>query len=191
MVDPSAEAPNTVEFHGSHGTTISSWEAISRTRRFEIGKGGRRGPGIYFWRRSRRWKELAERWYHQARAQGRYADQHDVRGCVIYVVARTDESRFLDLCDPEAVDAIDALAAVSRIDLWNTKAAANTYVMYVRKVEEKLGHPIGAFEAEVSPPDRDYYPDGKGHPFLALGLPRCYVVLDPAIIAEFRMEGIN
>ena len=179
-----------IECRGAHGTSRSRGEEIGRSG-FQSGRYGRRGPGVYLWRESRRSTELATRWYYQARTEGRYAGDRNDLGSVIYATARTVESRFLDLSEPEAIDEVDALAASANVDLWNTREIAGLYARYIRQIEGILGHRIDVFETVVSGPKPVYYPDGKGHPYLALGLPRCYVVVETSILSIDRSGEIN
>jgi hypothetical protein len=145
---------------------------------FSLGA-GRRGRGVYFWRKSRKWMELARGWYRRKYSEGEYEGDPNPLGVVILAVARVPENGYLDLSDQDAKDGIDEIADRIGIDKNDQRQIAATYERFIEEVEREIGNRIEIFEVEVAPPGPDFCPD---YSIQLSGAPRCYVVRNPRAI---------
>jgi hypothetical protein len=175
----------TIDYHGSHGTTRSRSEVIQQ-KGFAVGRHpGRKGRGVYLWRKSRKWRELAIGWYRQAFSEGDIAGDRNAHGIVLFVKASVREDHFLDLCDPDLVDQLDELAERSGIDMNSHQGVVALYEKYVLETEAKLGHEVDMFETDIAPPKPFFCPE---YSIIALGAPKCYVVRSPRILTIVNSE---
>ena len=116
----------------------------------------------------------------QKESRGEFSRDPDARGLVVYAIARVPEDRYIDLSEQEALDAIDELADQAHIDKFDRDQIAAVYERFILETEKKLGNSIDLYETEVSPPAQEFCPE---YSIRLLGLPKCYCVRKPKVLA--------
>ena len=167
-----------IQIEGSHGTTRARASKISSDG-FKVGS-GRRGQGLYLWKKSYFYRELAIAWWHQKLDENRYNGDNDIRCSVIYVLVDLEKNELLNIND-ELQDKLYRLIKEKNIKNDNRKAAA-LYDLFIKKLENLQQCPFKVVEMRVSSPSWNYMKDA--------GIPRSDFV-DPSMYLIRILEGIK
>ncbi len=171
------------ELEGSHGT--SSHRAKLIEKKGFIASTGRGGTGIYFWRKSDYYRDLAVAWFKQQESEGTFLKEPKSLCAVIYVRMHVDSDQIIDLEDAEVKDEIDALSREKGIDMSDPREIASLYDYYVSEVENELGKRIVVTVARVAPPK-----NCPEYPIIMLGAPLCFIVRDKNVPRILKIETL-
>ena len=169
---------------GSHGTSSHRADQIKKEG-FRVST-GRGGTGVYFWRKSAYYRELAIAWFKQEELEGRFSREPKSACAVIYVEMVVSPDQYLDLEDPDIKDKIDALSKQKNMNVNNSREIASLYDLFVGELEKELGAAIVVTIIRVAPPK-----NFVEYPIRMLGAPLCFITRDPSVPRISRIEKIN
>lgn len=159
---------------GSHGTSVTKAGKI-----FSIGfdeGDGLRGTGVYFWKKSKYYLQLAESWYKQSKEKGRYSGDFDSNLQIIICDFEVPNESFIDFNDDEFAEKIDDLVEKKGLrHSMNKKQFCALYDYFVTEYEKEANCKVMLTEAKVSAPDVMYRPYYNVN---VLGLPKCLILRD-------------
>ena len=157
------------DYHGTHGTCRSNAKNIMQVG-FRKGE-GRLGSGVYFWAEGAYAEELAIGWYKQALKEGRYWNESDKNGVIIFATMSSDDKFVLDLESRHMNYQLASLAFKQKIDPNDSIMRKFLFGVFIDGLERKLGIQFRIILMKVAPPDRTCckYPIGL------LGAPLCIV----------------
>lgn len=174
-----------ISYNGSHGTSMSRCESI-KTTSFRV-SAGRGGTGVYFWKESRLYLQLAKAWFEHEKNRGSYKNEHGTQGVVIVAALKVKNIEFLDLEEQEFKDMIVDVSIQMGIDLNNTDKLARLNDVVVKRFEKKSGHTIKMYTVRVAPPKFCTFK----YPIRALGAPVCCVARTSDIITIVSCHPCN
>lgn len=169
----------TVEVRGVHGTSVSRAQGI-QINGFQKSR-GRFGIGVYFWSESPYAEYLAKSWWNfQNTTKNRYSKDKN-KGCaVIWGRCQSLENEFLDLDNREIKNRLAELCIEKKLGYTtNSRNLAAIIVLFVSKLEEKLGITFKVIETTVATAPKEFV---ENYPIGALGAPSCLIVFDEACI---------
>ncbi len=169
---------------GCHGTSAFRAHQIEKNG-FKVSR-GRGGTGIYFWRKSGYYRELAIAWFKQLEAQGTFRREPKVACAVIYVQIEVSNDQLLDLEDPDVKDQIETLSKQRHVDTSKDGEIAALYDLFVSELEKELGNSILVTIIRVAPP-KNYF----GYPIKMLGAPICFIARDAHVPKVLRTEILD
>lgn len=148
------------KFKGSHGTSKTRAIAIG-TKGFEYGS-GRVGKGIYFWKESELFIDLARHWWECQRKRGKYDKDHDTRCAIILVKVKARDSEVLDLETEYFKNMLIRLQSEKKIDINEPYMEEKIHSLFIEKLEKKFGVEYKIILCRVSPPAdyKKWYPIG-------------------------------
>lgn len=178
----------TMDYNGTHGTSKTRFDWIQKYG-FDLRKekGGRVGPGIYFWLDGLYAKTLATGWYKQALAENRFSGDADTSGIIIFVTITSEERFILDLESPSMKDSMARLAFEKGIDAFDNRKAKLLYGMFIDEIEKQLNVAFQLILVRVAPPNIMYCK----YPIIYLGAPLCLVSRNPKRITINRIESVE
>lgn len=168
-----------VTYEASHGTSKKRADQI-HANGFKIKhSSGRYGNGIYFWRKSHHYTNLAVGWFKFAKYKKRYHGESNPICTVIIVVLMAEEDEILDLEDDFFKDKLAKFAEAKGIcgDNWDEISAL--VESFVQIIQKDLCIEFRIVLKKASPPPQKFCPE---YPFWVLGWPDCCIVKDVTCI---------
>lgn len=174
-----------ISYNGSHGTSMHQYESI-KTSSFRVAD-GRGGKGIYFWKESRLYLELAKAWFEHGKNSGYYKNEQDAEGVVILATLKVKNIEFLDLEEQEFKDRIFDVSVQMGIDLNDKCKLSRLNNVVIKRFEKMSGRNIKMYTVRVAPPRFCKL----RYPIAALGAPVCCVARTPDIITIVSCSPCN
>lgn len=171
-----------MELYGTHGTAASRAESILGTKSFTrpgpwASRGGRAGPGYYFWASSTPSCEglatwLAESWWKDALNRGQYKGETATQLAILKVTLRPEDDEYCDATKIWFKDALFAQAAKR-----GCTSSDDVYQLYgwvLDELEDEVKQKYAVVEADVACPQSATAKLSMLPRVLKVG--RCYVV---------------
>ena len=160
----------------SHGTSKQCADSIQSQGGFQCSSGSL-GRGAYFWGEEEYLEELAEAWAQFRFSEGCYGN-HDAL-LILLVEITVNPNRVFDI-DKKVKLAIAKLMHEKVLDTSNIEEISETYDIFIRGVEKKIGRPFKVIKGEVPLAPKKYFKEN--FPYAVLGQATCYAVVDREII---------
>jgi hypothetical protein len=168
-----------IAYEASHGTSQKRANQI-RAGGFKIRRGHRRyGTGIYFWRKSYHYINLAIGWFKFSDSRSRYYDESSPICAVILVDLKANENEILDLENDLLKDRLAKLAEARKIEGNDWDKISSLVESFVQIIQGELRRNYKIVLKKASPPPAEYCPE---YPFWVLGWPDCCIVRDASCI---------
>ena len=168
-----------IEASAIHATTATRRSSILREG-FRPSTTGRRGTGVYFWRKTAHWQTIGEAWHRAASRLKTFTGDADPTLSIVHVVLRVPKARFLDLDSDDLRDTVSDIAFSQKIDSGaDSELINNLYNDLILTVEQGAGIKIAVLRSTIAVPDMS-----KEYPFQVLGNPTGYIVRDVSCIQE-------
>lgn len=174
-----------VEYDASHGTSKKRADQIN-TNGFKIKDGhGRYGSGIYFWRKSHHYINLAVGWFEYSKSNGDYGDEKNPVCSVIIANLIAEKNEILDLENDLFKDRIAKLTEARKIKGKDFKKISSLVDSFVRIIQEEMRTSFKIVLKKASPPPQEFCPI---YPFWVLGWPDCCIVKDVNCIKIIKVN---
>ncbi|MNL11495.1 hypothetical protein D3C87_1323340 [compost metagenome] len=171
-----------MELYGTHGTTASRAASILSSKSFTrpgpwAPRGGRAGPGYYFWASSSPKCEglaswLAESWWSDAATRGQYQGEAEPQLAILKVTLRPQDNEYCDATQIWFKEALFEQAA--RRGCANPDDVYQLYGWVLDELEDEVKQKYAVVEADVACPQSRLAKLRKLPVVLKVG--RCYVV---------------
>jgi hypothetical protein len=167
-----------VTYEGSHGTTKERAKNILSFGFRIRGARHRYGAGVYFWKKSHHYINLAIGWHKYAEKTGLYRYDKNTSCTVIIADLVAEENEVLDLEDALLKDKIAKLAEEKNINE-DWKAISSLVEAFVQLIQAELKIKYKIVLKKATPPPKDCCPK---YPYNLLGWPDCCIVKDVTCI---------
>lgn len=172
-----------VSFTGSHGTSVTNAETISKNG--FVTRSGIRGRGAYFWDKidSSTHHILSKGWHAQCYERNKYSGQKNQACAIIEATITCKKNEYLDLESRTVITPIREI--VSRLTNMSTEVSkiSEAYDKAIQAIETENNTKAKVLTARVTGPKEEYC---KNYNYVAYGNPYCVIARERDIINNIR-----